>query len=129
MLTSGADVNRAHDTLAAMNAFLATTALDAFWDTTKPILFLADWCHAGKAPLNVDAIGTLPSPWGESTAITRGSEVIRETCEWALPLLANALNAAHGTRYSVRYWRITAGFWLLWYVTALYDRYRRLAAA
>ena len=24
--------------------FLATTALEEFWDTTKPIVFLGDWC-------------------------------------------------------------------------------------
>ena len=46
--------------------------------------------------------------------------------ENVLAELATALNVIHGKRYSLRYWRILIGPWLLHFIPAVYDRYRHI---
>jgi putative transferase (TIGR04331 family) len=111
--------------------FLATTALEEFWDKSKPVLFLAEWCRSNRwnTPVEFEEAGTVPCPWTNSDEIEKGYAAIEAASEWLLPLLARRLNEIHGTAFSVRYWRITAGLWLLWYVSVVYDRYRRVDVA
>ena len=37
--------------------------------------------------------------------------------------LSEALNSFHGTRHSLRYWRILVGPWLLYFTQMLFDRW------
>lgn len=111
--------------------FLATTALEEFWDTTKPIVFLGEWCllygrRSFWEPLNGQL---LESPFENGEAAHAAYHYVNEIYERMLPLLADALNTIHGTRYSQRYWRIVLGPWLQLYVSVSYDRYSHLKRA
>jgi len=111
--------------------FLATTALEEFWDTKKPIVFLGEWCLLYSRcsfwkPLNGQL---LKSPFDNSEAVHTAYHYVDGIYEKALPIITSALNTLHGTCYSQRYWRILLGPWLMNYLPAIYDRYIHLKHA
>jgi putative transferase (TIGR04331 family) len=111
--------------------FLATTALEEFWDTSKPLLFLGEWCrrHSRKSfwePLRGEV---LVNPWHDIQQVHKAYHYVAEVYERLLPVLGEALNSIHKVNHSRRYWRIILGPWLLFYLPALYDRYMCLRTA
>lgn len=111
--------------------FLATTALEEFWDTTKPIVFLGEWCllygrRSFWEPLNGQL---LESPFNNVEAARAFCHYVNGIYEQILPILGDALDAIHGTRHSPRYWRIVLGPWLQLYLPVIYDRYSHLIRA
>lgn len=110
--------------------FLATTALEEFWDTSQPILFLGDWCKVYDRKAiweNLDA-ETLESP-----LINQDPDVVRSYIdsifEILLPAIAEWLNKVHCTDHSLQYWRILIGRFLFLHIQTVYDRYSRLKAS
>lgn len=111
--------------------FLATTALEEFWDTTKPIVFLGEWCLLYRRrsfwePLNGHL---LESPLNNLEAAGAFYHYVNTTYEKLLPILGDALNEIHGLRHSQRYWRIVLGPWLQFYLPVIYDRYCHIKQA
>lgn len=111
--------------------FLATTALEEFWDTSKPILFLGEWCrrYSRKSfwePLRGEV---LVNPWLEKKQVHKAYYYVANVYERLLPVLGGALNSIHKVNHSERYWRIILGPWLLFYIPAIYDRFICLRTA
>lgn len=113
------------------NIFLATTALEEFWDTTKPIVFLGEWCLRYSRRSFWESVDgeVMDSPFSKSEKQHEAYQYVNDIYERALTLLGEAMNSIHGTGYSNRYWRIVIGPWLYWYVSVVYDRYACLKAA
>lgn len=105
--------------------FLATTALEEFWDTSKPIVFLGEWCLLYERRIYWEALdGKLMNcPYTEANATGETYTYTNRIYEQVLPQLSEALNAIHGKGYSVRHWRILIGPWLQLYISIVYDRY------
>lgn len=111
--------------------FLATTALEEFWDTSKPIVFLGEWCRRYSrrsywGPLNGEVIN---SRWSEQDKLLDACNYVNDFYEEILTCLAEALNPLHNVNHSERYWRIVLGPWLQLYVSVIYDRYTVLLDA
>jgi putative transferase (TIGR04331 family) len=111
--------------------FLATTALEEFWDTSKPLLFLGGWCrrYTRKSfwePLRGEV---LASPWQDKEQLGQAYHYVADLYERLLVVLAEALGHHHQVSYSHRYWRIILGPWLLFYLPVIYDRYTCLRTA
>lgn len=111
--------------------FLATTALEEFWDTTKPMVFLGEWCllHGRRSfwePLNGQLMA---SPFTNAEAGHAAYHYVNEVYERILPILGDALNTLHGARHSQRYWRILIGPWLWLYLSVIFARYSYLKHA
>lgn len=109
--------------------FLATTAIEEFWDTSKPLLFLGDWClrysrRSMWKPLQGEVVKWM---WDESEKIYNAHLYAEKIYEEVLSSLSKGLNDIHGLNYSNRYWRIVAGPWLFHYIYILYDRYMSLS--
>lgn len=105
--------------------FLATTALEEFWDTSKPLLFLGEWCKRYSRRAfweNLQGL-VVKGQWDNPEAFNNAYCYVNEVYEKILQMLAQALNNIHGVNYSNRYWRILLGPWLLHYIHILYDRY------
>jgi len=111
--------------------FLATTALDKFWDRTKTIVFLGEWCKRYSSRRYWKDIGNkvVTHPW-------KNYEVFRESYSFAYKLynkliieIAEILNRIHGECFSERYWRIIIGPWLMQYISILQERYMILKSA
>lgn len=108
--------------------FLATTALEEFWDTSKPVVFLGEWCRRYSRrsfwePFNGEVIN---SRWPERGKLLDVYNYVNNLYEQLLSCLAEALNSIHNVNYSKRYWRIVLGPWLFHYIHILYDRYMSL---
>lgn len=106
--------------------FLATTALEQFWESTKPLVFLGSWCLLYERSSHWKTLGgqLLSSPYASADEAEQAYCHVRKLHEKMLPLLATALNSIHGTNHSERYWRILLGPWLQQYLSVAYDRYR-----
>src|SRR5579871_561233 len=116
--------------------FLATTALEEFWDTSQPMLFLGEWCK------RYDTMSSLNYPWWENLeAEVLQSDSLKDVSSYEvyaytvkvyeslIPDIANWLNKIHGTKYSLRYWQIVVGPFLLWYIQVVNHRHTYLKVA
>jgi len=110
--------------------FLATTALEEFWDTSKPIVFLGGWCKRYSRKLSQQYIETetLPLPCDDDET-AEIFNYLNGLYERILPELTLGLNDIHDVSHSTRYWRMFIGPWLLHYIHALYDRYLTIQMA
>lgn len=111
--------------------FLATTALEEFWDTSKPIVFLGDWCKRYSRrsfwePLEGER---LPSCWMSQEKTSEAYDHLNEIYERLLPALSETMNSVHGVSHNAKYWRILLGPWFWWYLSVLYDRYSAIKSA
>ena len=105
--------------------FLATTALEEFWDTTKPIVFLGDWCLRYSRrnvwePLNGEVLQGI---WKDKKRFIEAYIYLKDVYERLLQQMAALLDEVHEEQHSIRYWRIIIGAWLFHYIDVLYDRY------
>lgn len=114
-----------------MSRFLATTALEEFWDKSANLVFLGEWClRYTRRHENVKLSAILArDPLDSRLQTDRAVDIVSALYERFLPQLANALNLLHDKQYSTRYWRILVGPWLQFYVSVLYDRYSYIKAA
>ena len=108
--------------------FLATTALEQFWNTAFPIVFAGEWCLLHKrrsywGNLNAELMS---SPYEENNADERSYCLITEIYESILPTLADRLNLLHKVNHDHRYWRIMLGPWLQLYLSVTYDHFLHL---
>lgn len=111
--------------LESKKVFLATTAMEEFWVTTLPIVFLGEWCLLYERRLELKCMKgrLLSSPYVSYDASLDAHHYIHNLYENLLPQMGDVLNIIHGKQYSKRYWRIVIGPWLQLYLSAVYDRY------
>jgi putative transferase (TIGR04331 family) len=105
--------------------FLATTALEEFWDKDQKIVFLGEWCILAPNTCIYDSINyqVMDYIWSD---IAKTQEAVTYTAivyEKLLPLIAKQLNKYHGIDKNVGYWRLVLGNWLLIFIQVTYDRY------
>ncbi len=107
--------------------FLATTAIEDFWDTSQHIIFLGGWCkrYSRKIFWQDIASETMPS-YFEDEKSHEAYCYLNILYERLLSVLSGQMNKIHGTNFSVRYWRIILGSWLISYIHVMYDRYKNL---
>ena len=111
--------------------FLATTALEEFWDRTQEIVFLGYWClSADRHDITTSPTPhVMPSPWDDRERFYRAASYVEGCSEALLRQLSGYLNGIHRTDYSERYWRIVLGPWLILYSHIIYDRFVLLQSA
>lgn len=111
--------------------FLVTTAIEDFWEASRPVVFLGDWCRRYSRKKTWEALDgeVLPDLWSERTAALGACEYAEKSYERLLGPLCQALNKLHGTHHAERYWRIVVGPWLQWFTAVLYERYATLRGA
>lgn len=111
--------------------YLATTAQEEYWDVSRQIVFLGEWCRRYSrkeqwAKLDADVLEGL---WLDDQDVRDACDYVQDVYERLLPFLADALNRLHGVRHTTRYWRILLGPWLLLYVPVVYDRFLAISRA
>ncbi len=111
--------------------FLATTALEEFWDDRLPILFLEEWCllHRRRHVWNALEHRLLPPSWSNQGELGRARTYLQELYEDVLVRLSAALGNIHARSRSSRYWRILLGPWLYAYLCMMHERYGSLRRA
>lgn len=107
--------------------FLATTALEDFWDPSCYLIFLGNWCkrRSRKDFWKIFSSEVLPGYFKEEDAGQIYS-YLNGVFERLVLVLHKQMNKVHGVNFSNRYWKIISGSWLRCYIHAVYDRYRSL---
>ena len=112
--------------------FLATTAIEEFWDKASKILFLGPWCISDKICMEShDSTENkiVPSPWHPPSKRIDAFNYCHSLYKMAITKLTTRLNKLHGVSCPDKYWRILIGPWLFHYIIVLFDRYKRLEKA
>jgi putative transferase (TIGR04331 family) len=106
--------------------FLVTTGLEDTWpDSDQSILFLGEWCRLYSQKhrwVNIDA-EVVPYHWDDRNKLYKDYQYLLELFERVLKELAIELNNIHNVSYSLRYWRIIIGPWLMGFLTIIFDRW------
>lgn len=111
--------------------FLATTAIEEFWDKNQKILFLGEWCKLfvrKKEWMSLE-YEDVPFVWENTDTVLNGIKYCNEVYEKTLLELAQILNAYHGINKDAHYYRIILGNWLIHFIHQLYDKYLTLKKA
>ncbi len=115
-----------------MKRYLATTGISEFWDTDTELFLLGQWCLVQKEKsllLQGGPHTVVPSPWRPAIKIKEAAYLCRDAYEEVLPELSDQFNLMHGVSYPENYWRVLIGPWLVHFIDALYERYKRLENA
>ena len=112
--------------------FLITTALEDSWpNKEEPVLFLGEWCclHSKKKKwLSLD-YKILKYHWDDRTQLYRDYFYLLDIYEETLAEAKEALNELHQVNYSIDYWRILIGPWLMAFIAIIFDRWTNLNSA
>ena len=113
------------------NKVLVTTAMLETWGTDRNLLFLGEWCKPYYLKSNYEArhYSTVRYHWNDSEKLRRDHDYLSDLNERVLVGLKKSLNDLHNVSYSLRYWRIILGPWLLTYISILWDRWENLRIA
>ncbi|OGT25466.1 MAG: hypothetical protein A3E54_05095 [Gammaproteobacteria bacterium RIFCSPHIGHO2_12_FULL_41_25] len=113
------------------DTFLVMSSLPEFCDNSKPCVYLGEWCLSweekisknfhGKAIFSDSLVNKINSIHGFNYTI--------KIYEALLPKLSQWLNTVHHLQYSLRYWRIIIGPFLLLYIQTVYHRFMLLKKA
>lgn len=111
--------------------FLVTTADERTWPKDQPILFLGEWCklYARRHVWSKMNAQVVPYHWDDRNKFFRDHSYLMSLHERMLAELANRLNETHGSKHSLRYWRILIGPWLGFFVQMLFDRWEMIHKA
>ena len=106
--------------------FLVTTSLEDTWpENDQSVLFLGEWCRLYSRKhrwVNMDA-EVLPYHWDDRNKLYKDNQYLIELFERILKELTIELNNIHNVSYSLRYWRIIIGPWLMCFLTVIFDRW------
>ena len=111
--------------------FLITTPIEETWKTNKKILFLGEWCkiYSRKNIWSKLDYNVLPYHWDNRDKYFNDHKKLEVVYEEYLKRISIILNEYHKCDYPVRYWRIIIGFWLLYLINILFDRYSSIKSA
>ena len=109
--------------------FLATTALDQYWEKDQKILFLGDWCIPDDQILKDLDYEVLPYHWRDTKKMEKDSEYLYDMYTGILPEVARFMNSIHSKSFSERYWMMLLGPWLWHFIELLFDRYCSIISA
>ncbi len=115
-----------------VNRFLITTALEESWpENNRQVVFLGEWCrlYSRKEYWQKINAEVLAYHWDDRNKLYRDFILISEVYERVLSDLSIALNEIHGVDFSIKYWRILIGVWLLNFIQMFFDRYEMIQKA
>ncbi len=117
--------------MSNVEQLLVTTGLLDTWGDDQDIIFLGEWCKPYNLKSNYDKrrYSTIPYHWNDSKKLRRDHGYLCRLHERVLAALAKSLNDLHNVSYSLRYWRIILGPWLLTYISTIWDRWENLRIA
>jgi putative transferase (TIGR04331 family) len=108
-----------------------TSSIEETWPDENEIIFLGEWCkkYSRKEHWEKRNHKTLEYHWNNRNSLESDYKYILEIYENYLPKVAKILNSAHKKEYSLRFWRITIGWWLFTFISISLDRWRSITDA
>jgi len=110
---------------------LILTPLDKFNNTnpTNSKFLLGEWCNDITSDQQENNVHIIDYHWHDREKFEKDYKYIDELVERLLIDLANALNIFHKSDYSLRFWRIIIGPWLITFVPVVWERYAMIQSA
>jgi len=112
--------------------YLATTGISNIWDFDKELLLLGPWCvtnNENKELLRKKSYKVISSPFKPGIKIKEADDYCYDIYVELLPKISESLNGLHNVSYTQRYWQILLGYWLMFFIEIVYDRYKRIEHA
>lgn len=108
--------------------FLATTAIEDFWNVEMPILFLGEWCKISNRRAFWEKLNytVVRSSWDKKEQVYESRQYTQDIFNNAINFLSKRFNRIHNENHSTMYWKIVLGAWLRWYINIVYTRYVNL---
>lgn len=106
------------------NRFMATTAIEEFWNTSTRVVFLGEWCRLyGRKSFWSELDSEIaPFVFNDGESINSAIEHCAQVYEEVLPKVADTLNEYHGQSKSVMYYRVLLGNWLMMFIQQFYEK-------
>ena len=104
------------------NVFIALTSNQEFWDKSKEIVLLGDWCLEDIDNINKYRVIPYPIKFDDISYLNFYS-YNRKLYSKYLTLCTDILNKEHQTKHSERYWDIVAGSFIFRYIGVMYEKY------
>ena len=112
---------------------LVTTAIEETWGNgeNEKIIFLGEWCkeYSAKSSWDGRKNAVVDFYCRDRNKFEIDHDYLEQFYERLLASLTITLNHYHNVDYSIRYWRIVLGPWLLTYVPAVWNRWESLRIA
>ncbi len=107
---------------------LVTTPLDGTWGENEDIVFLGEWCkeYFKKTEWTAREHVVIPYHWKNQKKFGEDYDYLNNLYEYMLSEVSLRLNSIHKVNYSLQYWRIIVGPWLLTYIPAIWDRWENI---
>lgn len=114
-----------------MSLHLIVTADEATWRFDRPVLFLGEWCkvYARREVWSGMDGFTLRHVWADFDRFEGDYRYMESLYERLLPAVAAQLNAFHGVKHGLKYWRILIGPWLATFAHVVCERWRMITLA
>lgn len=108
--------------------FLATTAIESFWNKEQPMVFLGEWCKLYSRQDEYSKLDFIDVPfvWKDANTIENGIIYCDNIYNIFLAAITETLNNIHGLKKSSQYYHILLGNWLIQYIHQYYDKYLTL---
>lgn len=109
--------------------FLATTAIEEFWDKSDKILFLGEWCklYSRRAECSRLDYEDFEFSW-DRQKVVQAYSYCNTIYEKLLAALTDSLNSIHFINKNKEYYRIILGNWLIHFIHHSYEKYTILKA-
>ena len=101
--------------------YLATTALDQYWDKNKKILLLGEWCIADNLVLEELDYEVMPYHWNSTFDMADDMNYMYSKYVELIPQLSKHLNKINSTELSIKYWHFLVGPWLFKFLNIFID--------
>lgn len=111
--------------------FLATTSLREYWNCSKKVLFLGEWCKDYAKGFKDLESGSelLTYHWDNRDRLYSDYIYINNLYDKTIPYLTRFLNGYHDLHESELYWEVIVGPWYQYTLGIMYDRYLSLSEA
>ena len=104
--------------------------MDAELIGEEPAILSGEWCRIfGHSDPRLFSLPVLSYHWDDRSKLARDAGYLASLAERVLEALADGLNEIHGTDFGTEYWRLLFGYWILQFVTVLWDRWEVLQSA
>ncbi len=108
--------------MTSNSIFVALTKNEKFWDKSKDVILLGDWCLSDFEKKHEYKV--LPYPIKlEDSSYSRFDQYNQELYSKYLKIFTRLLNKEHKVNHCVRYWDIVLGSFLYRYIGVMYERY------
>lgn len=109
---------------------LVSSSIEETWPLDGKMVFLGKWCLPySKIQTCSRNYEFLDYHWDKSDRFYCDAKFLDQIYEEYISKVSVILNRIHGTNYSQRYWRINLGWWLIYFIEVLFDRWRTVIIA